>query len=435
MELQFSPEQQNTHDNARSRATIRTEREGERFLECLALNPHLQKVISAQEGTAGFWRASNGLVALTNRSKSNRSKQWKPEMRSREAMEAEMKTILDGGLRFFYAAMQGGDTMLWPYPGSTAAWSQWLYCNSPVLSATISLLSQAFSMDFDINYNYTPRQKRVLVVVPDNAIIRLLMVTSLQLAGFDVVSLHQNTSGQRLKEIGTWFTNKLDVSPGVLVTRLKEAERLQGLLLAPVTANSDAAGDMDGDKAGLATAYGEDPDGGILAQMVSYEILKFTYGLDTNRLIDALLSSSTAHRMTDHAQLSSYFSLISQVLLTAILDHTGTLRTEFEKFKEPLIKISLPDFIGSYCVYTKLQQQGDTFSLTCEWIVNTAKSENIDRSIVNEEVLGLLSSGHSHGPQTSRHSHATGTVDSDDSEDSEDDAKDDEKEDDETGSE
>ncbi|KAI0185229.1 hypothetical protein EV127DRAFT_503302 [Xylaria flabelliformis] len=496
VELRLSPEQQKIHDNARSgAAAIRTEREREKFLECLALNPHLRKVLAAQEGTAGFWRASNGLIALTNRAKSNRSKRWKPEMRSREVMEAEMKTILDGGLRFFYAAMQGGDTMLWPYPTSTAGWSQWLYCNSPVLSATISLLSQAISMDFDSNYNWAPKQRRVLVVVPDNAIIRLLMVTGLHLAGFDVVSLHQNTSAQKLKEIGTWFTNKLDLCPGVLVTRLKEAERLQGLLLAPVAVNSDAACDMDDDRAGLATACktgiitqpcssssrflrtlallpersdrpsteeespnwtclscgwseqlfyscfavcelanGEDPEGGILAQVVSYEILKFTYGLGVNRLIDALLSSSTAHRTTEHAQLSSYFSLIGQILLTAILDHTRTLRAEFEKFKEPLIKISLLDFIGSYCVYLKSQQQGDNVFPTCEWIVNSAKSEYIDRSIINEEVLGLLSGDHRHGPQTSRHSYDTGDVDSDDSEDSDGDAGDDE-EDDQTGSE
>ncbi|KAI0448460.1 hypothetical protein F5B21DRAFT_112812 [Xylaria acuta] len=252
MELQLSPEQQRAHDKARDSATaVRTDREHDRFLECLAFNPHLAKVIVAQEGTAGLWRACNGLVALTNRSNSSSSGRWNPEMRTREAMEAETKTILDGGLRFFYAAMQGGDTMLWPYPTSTTGWWQWLCCNSPVMSATIVNLSQAFCMTFDEEFNYVPKWKRVLVVVPDNTIIRLFLVAGLHVAGFKVVALHPNTTGQRLKEIGKWFTNKQDLSPGVLVTRLKEAEKLKSVLLARTDINGNINGDMDGDIAGL----------------------------------------------------------------------------------------------------------------------------------------------------------------------------------------
>ncbi|KAI0423823.1 hypothetical protein F5Y09DRAFT_326284 [Xylaria sp. FL1042] len=232
-------------------------REQTKFIECLAFMPNLYKAMTPQRGTAGLWRASSGLTAMTNRSSSSAAaaaaasqgqESKDPGVRSRESMESDMAKIVDGGLRFFYSAMQGGDSMMWPFPSCSAAWAQWLCCNSPILSATISIIEDAISQAdlAAILERSTPPAKRILVIVPDNSIIRLLMVVGIHLASFQVKSLHQNASGPSIKDTAKWFTNRQDQCSGVLVTRLKEAEKLRAAIMVSSLSGSTEEFGMTG---------------------------------------------------------------------------------------------------------------------------------------------------------------------------------------------
>ncbi|KAF2969266.1 hypothetical protein GQX73_g4327 [Xylaria multiplex] len=424
VEIEYTSSQQAIYDKARSKADKFSSRSDRvEFLHCIVFCPSLYKILTPQAGTAALWRASCGFSALANRPSSSHGGNEPGEIgHGRKEMEAELSKIKDGGLCFLYTVMQGNDSQ-WPLPTLPAAWASWLLEKSPVLSAAVSIVEGLHGQG-----------RRVLVIVPDCAVIKLLVVTGLRLARFLVHTLHRDAASDEMKEVSAWFISGRGGSSGVLVARLDEAEKLRGtgLLYNHPSRWVRIYARYRFCRVGMSIGGAfpcfavselctpDDDNGGVLARIVSFEILRFSHGARQNNFARFITESATRGEFDEHRELNEYFSKVGRALLNVSSD-----RSVFKNWAIELRSLRLGDVIGGYCKYVTAKGQGQQPMLSCEWLRDTAKAANIDKGMLSDEILTLLSELDRNGVRKRKRSHED---DDDDDDDDEDDDNDDEGE-------
>jgi hypothetical protein len=152
-------------------------------------------------------------------------------------------------------------------------------------------------------------------------------------------------------------------------------------------------------------ANAEDADGGVIGQMVGYELLRLAYGVDRIIFLTCLAGHEqsredraldTQHHTTqlyDLDNIIKFFSLVVRVVITATIFDTATTGD----WRSRVGALTIEDLLGGYCEYSQMTQQtGEEGTKDIAWVLQACVTSNIVYELLPTYILRLLNVKKSH---------------------------------------